>query len=69
MQGYIEGLEFCEVSGLDADGNVIAILRTRFRKSNAVMMTNKQAREELKEVYGAVKFKRRNVWKFTPVEV
>lgn len=68
MQGYIKGLAYTLVSGLDKDGNLIATIKTRVKGHNTDQwVTNKMARQTLKDDYGAVYFKRRNVWEFEKV--
>lgn len=67
-EGYIKGLAYTEVTGWDADGDFCNTIRTRVQRNNGTWVTNHDAIQELKENYGAVKFKRRNVWKFEPIE-
>lgn len=66
--GYIVGLDHTEVTGYNDEGDEIATIKTRCLGNHAEWITNKEARKELKEVYGATKIKRRNVWKFEPLE-
>ncbi len=67
-QGYITGLAYTEVTGWDADGELCNTIRTRVKRNDGTWVTNHDARNTLKDDYGAVKFKRRNVWKFEEVE-
>lgn len=65
--GYIKSLAYTEVSGLDENGSVLAVMPTRVQDENGEWITNKKVIKELKTIYGAVKFKRRNVWNFEAI--